>query len=463
MYDTLLVIFLNEAAFIKDLTDFVTVYLTTILLRCAIVSVIAALIVLLLRATILKRTVFLKGAVWSLFILVPFFGRLRIYFEGMKQSIKICLPFFLCQEIAISCPWVRIFYFSVIFLLLIYRCYTYVRMKKLLRNTVEVMRSDTYQGNMCQNPSGMILKNPAKYGKEIADAISLPELCGKKVCITEMDVSPCAIGLLNPRIVIPKVMTEKLSKEQLKTVMLHEKTHIRLGHLWIFFAWEIFASILWINPMLMLMEKRLRSDMEQICDRVTIQQSGYEPEEYGKLILKSSIWFRPNTNGLPAMLTGEGVFRDIKERFEKIRDYSPYNRRKVAAGVAVFIAALSLAFVFIRYESHVKYEILPDVVVGDGYGRTYADYDVAAQNGAFLRTEDGIMIDAEKLREILPEDFPRNRYVYFYYDIVMKIPGIGGGGEVGWLEDVPETGIYPLTVSERTPKSSFALWVMKVI
>ena len=283
MYDTLLVIFLNEAAFIQDLTDFVTAYLTTILLRCAIVSVIAALIVLLLRATILKRTVFLKGAVWSLFILVPFFGRLRIYFEGMKQSIKICLPFFLCQEIAISCPWVRILYFSVILLLLIYRCYTYLRMKKLLRNTVEVILYD------------------------------------EKVCVTEMDVSPCAIGLLYPRIIIPRVMTEKLSKEQLNTVILHEKTHIRLGHLWIFFAWEIFASILWINPMLMLMERRLRSDMEQICDRVTIQQSGYEPEEYGKLILKSSIWFRPNTNYLPAMLSGDGIYRDIKERFEKIR------------------------------------------------------------------------------------------------------------------------------------------------
>ena len=73
------------------------------------------------------------------------------------------------------------------------------------------------------------------------------------------------------------------------------------------------------------------------------------------------------------------------------------------------------------------------------------------------------MIDAGKLREILPDDFPRDRYVYFYYDIIMKIPGIGGGGECGWLEDVPENGLCPLTVSERDLKSSFALWVMKVI
>ena len=39
---------------------------------------------------------------------------------------------------------------------------------------VNLIRFDTYQGNMCQNPSGRILKNPAKYGFEIADAIPKP-------------------------------------------------------------------------------------------------------------------------------------------------------------------------------------------------------------------------------------------------------------------------------------------------
>ena len=123
---------------------------------------------------------------------------------------------------------------------------------------------------------------------------------------------------------------------------------------------------------------------------------------------------------------------------------------------------MSFAFIF-RYESHPKYEILPDVVVGDGYGVTYADYDEVERSGAFIRTDDGMMVDAKKLREILPSDFPRNKCVYFYYDVMMKIPGIGGGGECAWLEDLPESGIYPLTVGERDFKSSFALWVMKVL
>lgn len=107
MYDTLLVIFLNEAAFIQDFLGFVSAYLATVFARCAIVSILLTIIVLFLRSTVLKRKVFLKGAIWSLFILVPFFGRLKVYFEGMKQSWKICLPFFMCQEISITYPWLR--------------------------------------------------------------------------------------------------------------------------------------------------------------------------------------------------------------------------------------------------------------------------------------------------------------------------------------------------------------------
>ena len=427
MYDTLLVIFLNEAAFIQDLLDFVFAYLTTVFARCAIVSILLTFIVLLLRSTVLKRTVFLKGAIWSLFILIPFFGRLKVYFEGMKQSWKICLPFFLCQEISITYPLVRAVYFAVIILLLIRRHIISERMKGLLRATKETV------------------------------------ILGEKIYITDMAVSPCAVGLIRPRIIIPEIMIEKLPEEQLKTIILHEKTHIRLGHLWIFRAWEIFASVLWINPFLMIIEKKLRSDMEQICDRVTIQQSGEDPEEYGKLILKSSIWFRNDTAGLPAAFTDDRVFRDMKSRFERIRDYCPYDRRKIAAEAVAFSAVLIIAFLFIRSASHAKYEFLPDVVVGDGYGRTYADYNEVIDSGAFIRTDEGIFIDAGKLRRILPDDFPRDRYVYFYYDIVMKIPGVGGGGECGWLEDVPENGLCPLNVSERDLKSSFALWVMKVI
>ena len=48
----------------------------------------------------------------------------------------------------------------------------------------------------------------------------------------------------------------------------------------------------------------------------------------------------------------------------------------------------------------------------------------------------------------------RDRYVYFYYDFVMKIPGIGGGGECGWLEDVPENGLCPYPSVTGPPEAA---------
>ena len=427
IYDKLLVTLLNEAAFIQDLMGFVTAYLTTVLLRCALISIIVTGIVMLLRCTILRHAVFFKGAIWSLFILVPFFGRLKIYYEGMKQSWKICLPFFMCQEISISLPWIRALYFVGIILFLLRRIRIRFKLIQLLKETGETV------------------------------------VCSERVCVTEMPVSPYAAGLIKPRIIIPKVMTDKMNARQLETVILHEKTHIRLGHLWIFFAWGIFSSLLWINPFLMVIEKRLRADMEQICDRVTIQRSGVEPEEYGKMILQSTIWVRSDPAGSPAMLAGDGIQMDMRKRFEMISDHSPYDSRRLAGLAALLTALLCLSVLFIRYESHAQYEILPDVVVADGYGRNYADHDEVEISGAFIRGTDGVMVDAEKLRKILPSDFPRNKCVYFYYDIIMKIPGIGGGGECAWLEDLPESGMLPLNVGERSIKNRFALWVMKVL
>ena len=43
---------------------------------------------------------------------------------------------------------------------------------------------------MCQNPSGRILKNPAKYGFEIADAISKP--IGYETCKGSMFHNPAS-------------------------------------------------------------------------------------------------------------------------------------------------------------------------------------------------------------------------------------------------------------------------------
>jgi hypothetical protein len=68
------------------------------------------------------------------------------------------------------------------------------------------------------------------------EKISLDDM---QVRITDMNVTPFTVGLFAPKIVIPKVMLESYSREELRSVIQHERTHIRLGHLWFGLAWDV--------------------------------------------------------------------------------------------------------------------------------------------------------------------------------------------------------------------------------
>ena len=108
-----------------------------------------------------------------------------------------------------------------------------------------------------------------------------------RIYVTDMSITPFTIGLLKPKIVLPKVMVDSYSGEDLKAIVQHEQTHIRLGHLWCGFAWDVLRCLLWVNPLLTIFQKQFRADMEDICDRVCIQSSGRTAQEYGMVLLKT--------------------------------------------------------------------------------------------------------------------------------------------------------------------------------
>ena len=75
-------------------------------------------------------------------------------------------------------------------------------------------------------------------------------------------------------------MPESYSREELRSVIQHERTHIWLGHLWFGLAWDVLRCLLWVNPFLTVCQKQFRADMEDIRDRVCIQGSGRTTHEY---------------------------------------------------------------------------------------------------------------------------------------------------------------------------------------
>ena len=65
-----------------SLFDFSAVYYTTQLVRCAIFSYMLIGLVMLLRKVLFSGRTFLKGMLWTSFLLIPFLGKLKMFYEN---------------------------------------------------------------------------------------------------------------------------------------------------------------------------------------------------------------------------------------------------------------------------------------------------------------------------------------------------------------------------------------------
>ena len=147
---------------------------------------------MLLRKMFFSGWTFLRGLLWSSFLLIPFLGKLKLYYEN-KAVLNITWRL---TTATMSWIWADRIYMAGIFIAAIFIFGKRLRLRKSV--------------------AGM-------------EKSSLDNI---QIRVTDMNVTPFTVGLLKPKIVIPKVMLGSHGRDELRTVVQHEQTHIRLGHLW---------------------------------------------------------------------------------------------------------------------------------------------------------------------------------------------------------------------------------------
>ena len=383
-----------------SMLDFCAVYFMTLLGRCALFSLPVLGIILLLRKTVLRRSTFAKGAVWSAMLPVLLVGRLSVYYSGSK----LYLPLLLWQSWCSGYWWVRYGYLVGVVVSLALMVHRRRKLYRLLRD------------------------------------LPTEEIDGQTVYLCLLTVSPFTAGILRPKIVLPALAREQLSESELCTVLLHEQTHIRLGHLWCFSLWEVLCALLWVNPLLRLAMPKLKEDMEQICDAVTIQCRGGDALAYGGVILKTMALLRDTSVSLPVAFVGEKDFADAKQRMRRVRDYRPYSRLRVRVLAASTACFLLLAVLAIHSVS------LPRCTNLTGFTILHVSEDVhfttiyESETGEPPLTLNGDVaeVDCAAFRALLPEDAPQYGYYYIMWGGFMKMPGIGGALNSVWVDALSE-------------------------
>ncbi len=362
--------------------------------RCVLFSFPVLALVLILRTTILKKAVFLKGMVWGIFLIVPFVGKLKLFYDNMLM----CRLFMWWNNICIEYWQVRYGYLIGMIITVSLICWKHKKLHRLVSH-MEKGRID-----------------------------------GQEIYINEMAVTPFTTGLIHTRTTVPKVILQNFQTEELKIILFHERTHIRLGHLWYYLLWDIIRVLLWLNPFLTVCRRFLKEDMEDICDRVTIQKNSKTAYEYGMLLLKCVKLLRAENIGLSATFAGEKDYRDAKQRFVRIANFTPYKKLKAFVFCICCAAMLMGMFLLVKQVSYPCYTENTDIVLMNDAGEMWTLYDSGELRSAFYADGQNVHIDRKAMDSILRNYNITESGFYLSFGGYMKIPGISGGGSLVYVD-----------------------------
>lgn len=328
--------------------------------------------------------------VWAVFFVIPFSGKLTLFYDGRWMPGV----FLWWNDLCMVCRPVR---------------YAY-------------MLGMAVSAGMMTGSRGRLYRRLRRLNRRF--------VCGQEILNGETAATPFASGLFHGKIVVPRVMLEDFREEDLELLLLHENTHIRLGHLWYFFLWDVLRVLLWPNFLLGVCMKAFREDMEAICDQVTIQASGGDAYEYGKLLIRAVKVLRKEVFGGAAAFAGEKEYRNLRRRMQRIAEYKPCDRRQVRALCVCGLAVTAGIFVTVCSSSLPRYVNLKDMVLTNDTGEVWILRDSEMLRKAVLADGERVFIDREAMNAVLEEYKIEEMKFSLLFGGYEKLPGFGGNGNL---------------------------------
>jgi len=116
----------------------------------------------------------------------------------------------------------------------------------------------------------------------VADAIAsgrrLPiHASGPELIESPAVEGPIATGVIRQRIFIPTGFSERLTQDQQRLALAHERLHHRRGDLFALAASLVVLALHWFNPLAHYAHRAFRRDVEAACDAELIERIGAEP------------------------------------------------------------------------------------------------------------------------------------------------------------------------------------------
>ena len=97
--------------------------------------------------------------------------------------------------------------------------------------------------------------------------------------------SPAACGLLRPKILLPASLLAQLTRQKLRTVLIHELAHIKRGDLWVNLVQTVLQVIYFYNLLIWVANTIVRRLREQAVDEMSLVCLGKEAGNYSSTLI----------------------------------------------------------------------------------------------------------------------------------------------------------------------------------
>lgn len=183
-----------------------------------------------------------------------------------------------------------------------------------------------------------------KYNIDISKELKLLNIKRNiKVIVTDKSITPSLIGIINPKILIPKIILKDIEKNELRYIILHELCHYKRKDIFILWLSIFASSINWFNPIINLGMKIMKEDCELACDEMVLDNiEDSEKTYYGKTIINiiEAISIKNKMIGTTSIITSK---KSIKERIKIIAKNKKFNFKNIILGIVIIIVFLGIA------------------------------------------------------------------------------------------------------------------------
>ena len=161
------------------------------------------------------------------------------------------------------------------------------------------------------------------------------------VRIVNATVPPMLWAMLHsPVVFLPRKLVERLTPEQVLTLLAHELAHYRRRDHWVRWLEMLVLGIYWWHPVAWIARRQLQRAEEECCDTRVLQVLPDAAAAYARTILEAVDFLNADHCPSPVFASGLGPVHALERRFEMILHTRPAHRGGLIAKCALLLLAL---------------------------------------------------------------------------------------------------------------------------